>query len=57
MEIFERKKKVCFFHSCVIFTHSGDGAREKYSDTNLKKEEQADLVCAEHYMGAAQWDK
>lgn len=39
-----------------MLTHSVNGAREKYRDTNLK-EKQADLVCAEIHGGAAQWDK
>lgn len=37
----------------VLFTHPGDGAREKYRDTKLKKEKKADFSCAELHAGTA----
>lgn len=52
MEMFEGEEK-SGFAPLVLFTHPGDGAREKYRDTKLKKVKQADFACAELHVGAA----
>lgn len=46
--------KGIIFLKSLFMPHSGDGARKKYTGTNMKEKKQPDLACADPLIGAAQ---